>query len=82
MTEVENIAGYGWDSFGCFNIGDFEEGDALLVMTRAGKERGIVEKVDARRMRVFYRNKTRELRYASLNSIVLLSEPTRDWLKN
>lgn len=71
MSKVENkIVEYGYDTYGCHHIKDFDEGSALIVNTRTGRERGIIEKVDTRKLRVFYRKADGSTKYASLNSIV------------
>lgn len=71
MSKVgNNNAGYGWDSYGCNHIGDFDKGAGVLVNARAGRERGIIEKIDTRKLRVFYRKSDGQVRYAYLNSII------------
>jgi hypothetical protein len=50
------------------------------VLTKRGREKGVVEKTDFKRLWVFYRNKAKELRYAHINSVMYLGDKENNWL--
>lgn len=67
----------------CFFIQDFMPGDSLIVkIGEDSREKGVVEFVDDRSMKVGYMNTEGEIKTAVLNDIVMLQGPVKGWLDN
>ena len=70
-----------FDEYECFHISDFENGDAIRVKTgEYSFIRGVVTGVSYTKNLIFYRTRDSQKNQVSIDSIVSLEYPTRDWL--
>jgi hypothetical protein len=70
-----------YDEYECFHISDFEAGDAIRVKTGDYSfVRAVVTGVSYSKNLIFFKTRDSQKNQTSIDSIVSLEYPTKDWL--